>query len=506
MPDVSDVILEVQKEVFPQRIRCIDVFRDFDRQRKDEITPGQFLRCLEMIFSRRRKLAPKDAQRVIEYYAVPNGSVNYKRFCDEVEKVFVTRHLNLDPTATVAESGAQVARKAEVLQTDDPELNAILCRCSMMMKARGIVMKNCYEDADRSDSTSLIVPRRGGKVTEEQFKRFFPFQKEFSFAEIEKLIIAYKESDGNINYRRFAEDITSSDEVPKDAPLPTSDFIPPPPDGAVWSNTEYTPLERITAAIMERRLRPYDYFQDFDHLRTGWCQAAQFDTVIGILNLGPIISQEDVQLLKEQYGKQDLHLLMFNYERFCEDVNRAFTHKNIHTEPLARISLPKPEATIPSRVARVLLTNDEKNKIAQIEQNCRARVTKRRILFKNNFADFDPAFTGHVTVNQFYRVMETLNMNTSEEDMKMLCKRYCDQGNKIQFNYRAFCRVCDPPDADLTFAEIQQMAPYEKHVPSRYFDNKMRVFQETDNLVHAATVKEGKLQMLRQETERRLEI
>lgn len=506
MGDVSDVILEVQREVFPQRIRILDVFRDFDRQKRDEITPSQFLRCMQMLFSRRVRVNPKDAQRVIEHYAVPNGNVNYKKFCEAVEEVFVTKHLHLDPTATVPEGGAQVHRKAEVLKTEDPALNAILCRCSLLMKSRGIVMRYCYEDADRSDSTSLIVPRRGGKVTEDQFRRFFPFQTEFSMAEIEKIIVAYKEVDGNINYRRFSEDITSSDEVPKDAPIPTSEFIAPPDDGAVWSNSEYAPLERMTAAIIERRLRLYDYFQDFDHLRTGWCRAAQFDTVVGIMNLGPRVTQHDVAALKEQYGKQDLHLAMFNYAKFCEDVNRAFTHKNIHTEPLARIELTKPDATRPSRVARVLLTNDEKNKIAAIEENCRARVAKRRILFVNAFADFDPVHTGHVTVSQFYRVMETLNMNTSEEDMRLLTKRYCDQGNKIQFNYREFCRVCDPPDADMIFAEIQQMAPYEKHVPSKYFDNKTKVYQEKDNLELTATIKADKLRLLREETERRLEI
>jgi hypothetical protein len=40
-------------------------------------------------------------------------------------------------------------------------------------------------------------------------------------------------------------------------------------------------------------------------------------------------------------------------------------------------------------------------------------------------------------------------------------------GKKNYFNYREFCRVCDPPSADLQLAEKQNLAPYQKHQASK---------------------------------------
>ena len=137
---------------------------------------------------------------------------------------------------------------------------------------------------------------------------------------------------------------------------------------------------------------------------------------------GPIVLR---MVLKEQYGSKDIHLNMFDYAAFCKDVNRAFTYAEVHTDPLAQVDMPGADSTMPYRVSRILLTNEEKKKLLQIEKDVRARVNKRRILFINNFKDFDRTGTGHVTINQFFRVMQTLNLTQGPAEIALLRKRYC---------------------------------------------------------------------------------
>merc|ERR1712194_500992 len=59
------------------------------------------------------------------------------------------------------------------------EMHAILHRVALLTQTKGIVMKYCFEDAERKESTSLLVRRRAGRVTEAQFRRCFPLSADF---------------------------------------------------------------------------------------------------------------------------------------------------------------------------------------------------------------------------------------------------------------------------------------------------------------------------------------
>ena len=83
--------------------------------------------------------------------------------------------------------------------------------------------------------------------------------------------------------------------------------------------------------------------------------------------------------LKSLYSRKDLNLVQFNYAQFCHDVGRAFCHDEIHKEPLARVELPKPEATLPARRSVLDLSEEEQAQIIEIEEDIRSRVKKRRI-------------------------------------------------------------------------------------------------------------------------------
>merc|ERR1719321_747153 len=80
-------------------------------------------------------------------------------------------------------------RPSEV--SDMAKLEHVLHRVALLVKTRGVVLKYCFQDFERSHATSLTVPRRSGKVTVEQFWRSFPFTKDLPTEDVQILIERY---------------------------------------------------------------------------------------------------------------------------------------------------------------------------------------------------------------------------------------------------------------------------------------------------------------------------
>ncbi|CAD7939057.1 unnamed protein product [Amoebophrya sp. A25] len=473
-PSLESILQRMREECYPKRIRPMDFFRDYDNFKRYEMTESQFMRCLKQLMP---SLGPIEWEVLIAAYKLPSGMVNYRTLVEEIEKIFTKAGLAYAPTAEVPAPGSGMT-KAELPPLDE-RMHAILYRVALLCRTRAIVMKYAFEDADRGQSTSLLVPRRGGKVTEPQFRRFFPLNKDFTEEEITLLIHRYRDPEGNVNYKALHEEVTDPTAIVKDAPVPTSKFIPPP-ETQSWSHEKYNILERVTAKLIELRIKPKEYFQDFDPLRKGFCTIGNLDTVFGILGLK--FRPEEMEELKGMYRKEDLNLTMFNYQAFCEAIGSAFTYDQVHKDPLATVSLPTSAATLPSRRSRLELSDEEKAKIDDIESNIRLVVSKKRILFVNAFKDFDRTNQGHVTVDQFQRVMATLNLLSSQDDtpLKLLAKKYCDLGSPKYFNYVEFSRVCEPAEPDMLAGAAEAKLPYEKPMPSRYFDMTGKCYDVTD--------------------------
>merc|ERR1712146_117473 len=129
------------------------------------------------------QIPPHEAEALAEHFTEdgpniqPPQIVNYKAFCDCIDECFgVLTGLEANPGTVVPRPGENVPPAFEPQPVGDEEqLDHILHRLALMCKARRVVWKYCYQDYERSDSTSLTVPRRGGKCTIAQFKRSFPF-------------------------------------------------------------------------------------------------------------------------------------------------------------------------------------------------------------------------------------------------------------------------------------------------------------------------------------------
>lgn len=110
-----------------------------------------------------------------------------------------------------------------------------------------------------------------------------------------------------------------------------------------------------------------------------------------------------------------------------------------------------------------------------IEESVRSRVRERRLNLASFFQDFDKCRLGHVSKHQLHRVMATLSFELDEPSVTLLCRRYCDLGNHIEFNYQSFCQVCNPLSDKERTAMEQNMQPYEPPTSNKYFDSRGRV-------------------------------
>merc|ERR1719191_2680846 len=392
-------------------------------------------------------IPPSEAEALAEHFTEdgenvqPPAIINYRAFCATIDECFgVLKGLESNPTQYVPRPGDNVPPAFTPNPVENTEqLDHVLHRLALMCRARGVAFKYCYQDYERGDAAALTVPRRGGKITLDQFKRSFPFVKEFDPLDVDILIDHYLTRDNLVHYGRLDEDIAE-----------------------------------ILARVVERRLRLAEHFQDYDPLRKGFCEHGQVKAVFNLLKIHLEIDEFNELFQMYEGGlREGEHL--FCYAAFCAEVDSAFTTNYLEKQPLARIGLTDATTTIHARRNFVNLTPEQASAIEKLEAGIQARIRTRRILVRPDFARFDSAHRGHVTKGQFARVMNGLGFQMDAAAIDLLGLKYADLGNHTDFNYVDFYKSCDPPSAEDAEAMMQENAPYQAHKPSKYFDIRGRI-------------------------------
>jgi Ca2+-binding EF-hand superfamily protein len=223
-------------------------------------------------------------------------------------------------------------------------------------------------------------------------------------------------------------------------------------------------VKKLQSKVVEKRVRLYEHFQDFDNLRKGVCTIGQVKTVFTILGLDKEVSRDDFKALEDYYSRDDG---MFCYGDFCYDIDLAFTQPGLERDPLTQLTMPDASSTLPARRNKQFLDDTQQQKVYDLEERIRAKVKFRRTLLRPAFQDMDRTRRGHVTRSQFGRVMVMLGFELGEDDINDLCGVYCDIGNLREFNYLDFCKSCDPLQ-DYEQGESNPVAPTD-NLP-KYFD------------------------------------
>jgi len=478
---IGDYIHRCQVYVFPRRIRVREFFVNFDPLNSGRCTRVQFGRALNTVGV---KFADLEIEELADHFTESGPNVrkpqvvSYAAFCKAVDEVFATDTSlgsTLDRNSKLQEETFRMSLTSFTpnVVEDEELMDHLLHRLAALCKSRGFVWKHQFFDFDRGDSASpsRINKRRSGKCSIDQFKRFFPFKKEFTESEIDLITQRYTtEAGDSVNFQAIHNDI-SEVVSPEPPPFPTSDLILKP-DPTEWSHQILNPVKKVQSKVVERRIRLCEYFADFDVLRKGVCTPGQLKTVFTITNLSKEINPADFDELCKTYCREDG---MFVYALFCRDVDAAFSIPGLEKDPLAMTPLPDATTTAAGRRNRMTLTPHRKRAIDKLEDAIRSRISKRRILMKPMFLDMDKANRGVVTRGQFHRVMGMLGFELVPEDITLLAGYYCDRGNHNEFNYVDFIKACDPPDESEEIAMGQLNSPYQDAAPSKYFATGMKV-------------------------------
>ncbi|CAE8636777.1 unnamed protein product, partial [Polarella glacialis] len=479
---ITDLISRIQVYVFPRRIRVKEFFHDFDSLRHGRCTGLNFGRALNTIGL---QMTDEEVDALTQHFTQegPNIKapqvVNYVKFCEAVDEVFINGHPAAQALSSSPSSTQLMSFKPKDFDEEDRLMHA-LHRLAMLCKTRGVQLKHEYSDFDRAPvaSPSRTNSYMGGKVTKNQFIRKFPFNKEMPKEDIELLADKYMTEQGDIHFMAMHNDISevTSHEAP---PFPRSDLILKP-DHSEWSQSRITAVDKIRSKAVEKRVRLYEHFQDFDPLRKGFCTSSQVKTVFTILNLAKDIGRVDFEQLIPMYTRDDG---LFCYKDFCADVDREFCVPNLERDPLAQTSMPDASSTMAARRNKVQLTHDRLAHWNLLEDKMRSKIKKDRINLLPAFKDMDKTNNGHISVNQFYRVMIANGFpSLSEEEVVLLSNIYCDLGNHLDYNYVDFMKSVDVPDEEVEIAMAQLQAPYQGDNPAQYFDARGKVIRMSDEL------------------------
>lgn len=473
---IADLIQRIQVFIFPRRVRVREFFLDFDPLRSGRCTKPNFKRAITVLGL---KLSDEEMDVLAEHFTDYSPQVqkpqvvHYVKFCEMVEEVFVTVGLEKSPAHQVLSPGQTLQctfRPSAPLDDElEEQLDHILYRVATLCKTRGIHIKYCYQDLEKSAST--IQVRNQGKVLPSQFVRHFPFRKEFSDEELDLILKRYLTDDGNFHFMALHNDVSevTTTEPP---PYPRSDLILRP-DNSEWDHHTLDVVSKLQSKVVEKRLRLIEHFKDFDRLRKGLCTVGQVKTVFTIANLDKEIGRNDFDDLCAAYTQEDG---MFRYQAFCAHIDEAFTTPGLEKDPQRSISMPDATTTAPARRNRMTMTADSQQKVEVLEEKIRSRIRVRRMLLKPTFKDMDRINRGHVTKNQFARAMCMSGFDLDEKALDLLASVYCDLGNRNDFNYLDFLKSTDCMTEEEETAMIQHQGPHvDFEGGSQYFDARGNV-------------------------------
>mmetsp|Transcript_142103 Transcript_142103/g.247651 ORF Transcript_142103/g.247651 Transcript_142103/m.247651 type:complete len:559 (-) Transcript_142103:185-1861(-) len=497
--DVLDVIDRVQHYIFQRRVRIKDGFRDFDRLQCGRCTRQQFIRAVNQTVP---KLVLDEIDVLAEYFTEPGSHVHYPqvvsyaKFVAKVDEVFTIAGLESKPHVKVPRPGSSLQRRSfrpspQPLR-DEARIEELLSKMKLLINTRGVRFRDCFQDCERSDATSLVCPRYSGKVTAAQFRQHFPFIGDFSESDINLLVKRYKTDLGDIHFQALDRDIEDSG-MPVATPTPPPTSCPATPSRKPMTSRESTDrrhrlmetlrreqahqetlksidvMEKLRAAVSEKRLCLASYFGDFDQLRKGLVTTGQLHTVFTVLN---------IELETRDY--EELYRMFMNETgsiRYRDLVVAVTEGVNALTdEELA----PPPPPTPGSRIRfKASLTEEQQDQLHEIQISIRKRVAARNLPMKSVFQDFDRVKTGRVTRTQFARIMDMLRIELSEGEVDLLCQAYCDRETGNEVNYLEFYSACGQflpglQDMQDSARESVVITPWPPR-PSKYFDYEGRV-------------------------------
>lgn len=434
---MAEIMNKIKLEAAQKRVRAKEFFMDFDTLRKGEVSEAQFKRALSMM---NFALTQKDLDSISSSYKQPSGLINYRDFLKELNSVFHDEIESSPVKAALKQTIPQI-----ISQDQQHQIYEALQIFRNIMKIQRILVKPAFQDFDRSNT---------GHVSASQFIRVLttlgvaPSNNEL------KTLMAQLYTDGHlgVNYYKFCIDIENLD-------MPglisgnlesISEAMPKPQLGQDLTATRFfdtktvkniEPLDvevKLRAEVAMKGIRASEFFRDFDVLRKGAVKLGQFCTALNMVGLR--MTEGELQAIINKYKQANGDI---RYSEFCKFIESApeILEKKPDFRPDALVS------TLPARRRYLGFTDDESQSLDKALDDFRTVIRNRRVHLRPMFQNFDITRSGHVSRTQFCRVLNQLSIYPSEENLRLILKRYLDKGNMEEVNYMDFCIDVDIPES-----------------------------------------------------------
>nr|XP_002123656.3 uncharacterized protein LOC100183292 [Ciona intestinalis] len=461
MGAVDNIENNIRTSLKTKRVRVSEFFKDFDRLRSGSITASQFKRCLDQFLG--LKLSAKEIDEIADKYCLKDGMVNYRAFSDVIDQNFHPEKLEADPESQTVPTLEYLGTERSHVQLGPElvkEVDSILLKIQNYYTYHGVNIRTCYEDFDR---------HHNGLVTMSQFARRFPGPPDVTENEIKLLAQHYQDPSkpGMTNYLNFHHDVEHIKNVAAIDKVVLATTVSEHPSAVVYddSSIEANPdlkkiFDQIRVAIYKNGIRTTEFFKDHDKLRSGVITENQF--ICG-LSLGcgkeAHLTKKEIAKLAEHYKTLDGRV---QYKAFCDIMENAFNVPGLEKKPTIHPVSP-PSGALTRSLAQ--LSSEEEQHLVEVLSNLGEVVRKRRLLLYPYFKDYDRgvAYTRNVTKSQFARILHFLSLDVSEEDLKLLCRKF-EEPTSQDVNYPAFCQAIDQEFNHYT-VDASKPIPGTEYVP-----------------------------------------
>ncbi|KZC06769.1 hypothetical protein WN55_07542 [Dufourea novaeangliae] len=297
----------------------------------------------------------------------------------------------------------------------------------------------------------------------------------------------FRVQDGRILYTQFCTII--HDNVPdfdKNAPLVTGLEWEDPEHVNRLSASEYRRLcliiTQIAVLVNKRRLVLRPYFQDYELIakNAGTVTFTHFGRVLNFL--GIVLASNEFSLLIKRFMK---HAYTINYVAFLQAVDEAQSYLDQHgmlslggeildqfpgriiTAELPKLPRPEIGKLIPSKVFGkqivfhpVMKETKDTMPLMEVIQRVQRHIFENRIRISEFYKRFDPLNVGKVTIAQFKRGLDGLQISTlgrlylAKPEIDVLVTFYKDPNDPDRVCWRTFA---DDIDQVFTVKELEKL-------------------------------------------------
>ncbi|CAG5034119.1 unnamed protein product [Parnassius apollo] len=197
---------------------------------------------------------------------------------------------------------------------------------------------------------------------------------------------------------------------------------------------------RVQQFVMQRRIRVFEFFRDFDPLNSGCIRPQQFRRALDMMGFNAILSDTEAMCIIRHYTDPN------DKERVCwrtfeDDCDQVFTIKELEKHPdvqpgavAAVVSeLPAPGSAVESNQ----LTDQQQELAEAALSRIRAACKERAIDLRSIFGDHDAHKNGHVAQTWVRSALSRVDVLPPPQQVRALEMRYLDRDG---FNYHALLR------------------------------------------------------------------